>query len=257
MSETNGKPNIYQRLNAIMQEIGYVQKDKQNSFMKFKYVSHDAVTSAIRPFFVTHGVVVTCDIVQQDVKEITTGKADKAYMTSVVAQVSFINMDNPDDRVIVHSIGQGIDKNDLGPGKAVSYAYKYALLKTLALETGDDPESDNGNGNGNGGTKKPTTTSKPDADTPKPQVVPPSPESEEHKQAFDALTKLCAEKFFESKKAMADAGLRQYLSLEELRTDITVKLIQKKSPDLTMKKVTYIRENWGKALEQLVKAKMN
>ena len=254
MSETSGKPNIYQRLNAIMQEIGYVQKDKQNSFMKFKYVSHDAVTSAIRPFFVTHGVVVTCDIVQQDVKEITTGKADKAYMTAVTAQVSFINMDNPDDRVIVHSIGQGIDKNDLGPGKAVSYAYKYALLKTLALETGDDPESDNIDYKANGGTKKPTTTSKPDADTPKPQVVPPSPESEEHKQAFDALTKLCAEKFFESKKAMADAGLRQYLSLEELRQDILVKLIQKKTPELTLKKVNYIRDNWAKALNQLVES---
>jgi len=257
MSETNGKPNIYQRLNAIMQEIGYVQKDKQNSFMKFKYVSHDAVTSAIRPFFVTHGVVVTCDIVQQDVKEITTGKDDKAYMTSVTAQVSFINMDNPDDRVIVHSIGQGIDKNDLGPGKAMSYAYKYALLKTLALETGDDPERDNIDYKANGGTKKTTASSKPDTDTSKPQVVPPSPESEEHKQAFDALTKLCAEKFFEAKKAMADAGLKQYLSLENLRQDIIVKLIQKKTPELTLKKVNYIRDNWGKALEQLVKAKMN
>ena len=248
MSETNGKPNIYQRINTIMQEIGYVQKDKKNSFMNFRYVSHDAVTAALRPFFVSNGVVVTCDIVNHDVKEIATGKSDRpdrAYMTSVTAQVSFINIDNPDDRIVVHSIGQGIDKNDLGPGKAVSYAYKYALLKTLALETGDDPENDGTDYKPNGGAKKPEAKPKPNG------------ESEEHKQAFDALTKLCAEKFFEAKKAMADAGLKQYLSLEELRTDIIEILLKRKTPELTIKKVDYVRTNWGKALEQLVKTKMN
>lgn len=257
MSEKNGKPNIYQRLNAIMKEIGYVQKDKKNSFMNFKYVSHDAVTSAIRPFLVNHGVNITCSIVQNDVKEITTGKGDKtdkAYMTLVTAEISFINIDNPEDKVVVHSVGQGIDKNDLGSGKAVSYAYKYALLKNLALETGDDPESDNIDYKANGGTNKTTASSKPATDTSKPQVVPPTPESEEHKQAFDELTKLCAEKFFEAKKAMADAGLKQYLSLEELRQDIIVKLIQKKTPEFTLKKVNYIRDNWAKALNQLVES---
>jgi hypothetical protein len=31
---------------------------------------------------------------------------------------------------------------DKGPGKAVSYAFKYALLKVFCLETGDDPDND-------------------------------------------------------------------------------------------------------------------
>jgi hypothetical protein len=36
----------------------------------------------------------------------------------------------------------GIDDSDKGPGKAISYAVKYALLKALGLETGDDPDED-------------------------------------------------------------------------------------------------------------------
>lgn len=31
---------------------------------------------------------------------------------------------------------------DKGPGKAISYAVKYAYLKAFALETGDDPDHD-------------------------------------------------------------------------------------------------------------------
>jgi hypothetical protein len=38
------------------------------------------------------------------------------------------------------SFGYGIDDQDKGAGKAMSYAVKYALLKTLGLETGDDPD---------------------------------------------------------------------------------------------------------------------
>ena len=38
--------------------------------------------------------------------------------------------------------GYGIDPADKGIGKAISYSFKYALLKTFCLETGDDPDQD-------------------------------------------------------------------------------------------------------------------
>ena len=242
MSETNGKPNIYQRLNAIMQEIGYVQKDKQNSFMKFKYVSHDAVTASLRPFFVKNGVVVTCDIVQQDVKEITTGKADKAYMTAVTAQVSFINMDNPDDRVIVHSIGQGIDKNDLGPGKAVSYAYKYALLKTLALETGDDPENDKMNGGG-GKESKPQPVSKANGGD---QDKAPGDDVEKE------LNKLAVELFGEVNHARRVANKKGFVVFEDFAKAFRKHCVEAKTPGITLKKLSAIRSHKEAAINVMV-----
>ncbi len=249
MSETNGKPNIYQRIISVMKGVRYVQKEDRKVNNQYTFVSHDAVVAAIRPHLEEHGLAV--------IPTVLKSKQD-GNRTVMMVRVTLVNSDNPEETVSTDSVGYGIDPQDKGPGKAYSYAYKNALLKLFVLETGDDPERDNIDYKANGGaSKKPTTTSKPDADTPKPQVVPPSPESEEHKQAFDALTKLCAEKFFESKKAMADAGLRQYLSLEELRTDIIEILLKRKSPELTIKKVDYVRTNWGKALEQLVKAKMN
>jgi hypothetical protein len=54
----------------------------------------------------------------------------------------FQNIDEPTDKMVVESAGFGIDDQDKGPGKAISYAVKYAYLKALCLESGDDPDED-------------------------------------------------------------------------------------------------------------------
>jgi hypothetical protein len=61
-----------------------------------------------------------------------------------VFTVRFENIDNRDDYIDVATFGYGVDGQDKGPGKAMSYGVKYALLKVLGLETGDDPENDQG-----------------------------------------------------------------------------------------------------------------
>ena len=58
----------------------------------------------------------------------------------VNVSVRFQNIDDPDDFLAVETCGYGVDDQDKGPGKAMSYAVKYALLKCLGLETGDDPD---------------------------------------------------------------------------------------------------------------------
>ncbi len=56
--------------------------------------------------------------------------------------MTFFNIDDPQDKLDTCSFGFGVDTQDKGPGKAMSYMVKYALLKTLGLETGDDPDFD-------------------------------------------------------------------------------------------------------------------
>ncbi|MEJ1938831.1 ERF family protein, partial [Nostoc sp. NIES-2111] len=124
--------NIYQRLHAVMQEVDYVQKEKRQG-MRYSIVSHDAVTGKVRPLMVKHGVVYFP----------TNFKLEQVgNRTQLICSVVFQNIDNPMDRVIVETAGYGIDDQDKGPGKAISYAVKYALLKALGLETGDDPDQD-------------------------------------------------------------------------------------------------------------------
>jgi len=125
--------NIYQRIHAVMKKVDYVQKEEKKSGIQYRFVSHDAVTAAVRPLLVEEGVVYF----PQNLAYKQDGNR-----TEVTLDLHFVNTDNPEDKLVVPSFGFGIDNQDKGPGKAVSYAIKYALLKTFGLETGDDPESD-------------------------------------------------------------------------------------------------------------------
>jgi len=128
--------NVEQRLLAVMGELSYVQRDRvaPKEIGGFSFVSHDAVTSAVRPLLVKYGVLCLPTIAEG-------GHSREGNQTTLLVDVTFVNVDRPEDQRIVRSVGYGIDKQDKGPGKAMSYAVKYALLKTFSLETGDDVEA--------------------------------------------------------------------------------------------------------------------
>lgn len=128
-------PNIAQRLNAVMEEVDYVQKQPKKAGMQYAYVSHDSVTKLVRPILQAHGVVYY----PRDLEVRQNGNRTEAMFT-----VRFENMDDRSDFIDVATFGYGVDSQDKGPGKAMSYGVKYALLKALGLETGDDPEQEQG-----------------------------------------------------------------------------------------------------------------
>lgn len=127
-------PNVYQRVLAIMEELDYIQKgDKQGGGLQYKFVSHDQVTSAIHPLLVKHRILIIPN--SEEIKQ-------DGNRTTIKLGLAFVNADNPTDAFVTYWYGYGVDGSDKGVGKAVSYAYKYAVLKTFALETGDDPDFD-------------------------------------------------------------------------------------------------------------------
>jgi len=124
--------NVHQRLAAAMGDVDYIQKERKQG-MNYTIVSHDAVTAKVRPVLLRHGIVyypVRCE-------HMNNGNRAECSLT-----VRFVNIDQPTDFFEVPTFGYGIDTQDKGPGKAMSYAVKYALLKALGLETGDDPDTE-------------------------------------------------------------------------------------------------------------------
>lgn len=128
------KLNIYQKINAVMQEVKAIQKEDKKVNGQYTFVSHDAVSGALHLPLANHGIVMvpTISELKQD------GNRTEAKM-----EIAFVNADDPNDKIVVQYFGYGIDASDKGIGKAVSYAVKYALLKVFCLETGDDVEKEN------------------------------------------------------------------------------------------------------------------
>lgn len=125
--------NIYQKIQAVMQDIQYLAKDDQVSFgtTKYKAISEEKVTTTVRASMIKNGLVMfpeTLDI------------SKDGQITTVNVTYKMVNVDDPTEQIIIASCGQGSDTQDKGSGKAMTYAYKYALLRTFAIPTGEDPD---------------------------------------------------------------------------------------------------------------------
>ncbi len=133
MTAAKKPSNIHQRVLGVMDDLHYVKKEDKKVNGQYTFASHDGVTAALHPFLVKHRIVVIPTVVEHTID---------GNRTVVNVEVNFVNADVPEDKITINSIGYGIDNQDKGIGKAVSYATKYAFLKMFVLETGDDPEQD-------------------------------------------------------------------------------------------------------------------
>lgn len=143
--------NIFQRINAVMKAVAYVQKDKTISGMGAGYraVTHDQLVATIRQHMVSAGIVVTVSQTRGHYNE-KGKKWDKDTKQEVPDtmrlyegeyDVTLVNIDKPDDKVAVHVEAHALDNGDKAPGKAMTYATKTAMLKLFWMETGENDES--------------------------------------------------------------------------------------------------------------------
>lgn len=124
--------SIYKKIHAVMNDVNYLQKDDKVSFgnTSYKAISEEKVTGTIRASLVKNGLVIV-PIEQEHMKD--------GNLTTVNVKYQITDIDTGEYIVAVSS-GTGADTQDKGVGKAMTYAYKYLLLRTFAIPTGDDPD---------------------------------------------------------------------------------------------------------------------
>ena len=133
--------NIFQRINRVMQAVGYIKKDSsvQN---KYRAVSHDNLIATIRSELVENGIVIrttqkTGSIIQMRDQE----KSITNHLYQGTYQIDLVNIDNPEDIFSGEIQAHAADTLDKAPGKCITYAVKAFLLKAFVMETGIDDES--------------------------------------------------------------------------------------------------------------------
>ena len=125
--------NVYQRIAEVMKEIQHLSKDGKISFgtTNYKAISEEKVTTVVRESLIRNGLVIVP--VGQDHKR-------EGNLTTVDVNYRVQNIEDKEDFIEVTSSGTGADTQDKGVGKAMTYAYKYMLLRTFAIPTGEDPD---------------------------------------------------------------------------------------------------------------------
>ena len=133
--------NIWQRVAAVAREVTYVRKDK--NVEGYMAVTHDQVTGVLRGAMLKHGIGVAASAVGSGASTVvgSTKRGATIIRHENLFAVSFVNIDNPADRIDLQQEAHANDHGDKAPGKALSYAVKSAMLKTFMLETGEGDES--------------------------------------------------------------------------------------------------------------------
>lgn len=133
--------NLYQRINEIRKKVDYIQKDKSVSTGggSYKAVTHDQVTAILREHMITFGVVCIPSLVASKAND-RVGDA-KQFRYDATYSFDFVNCDKPEEKLTIVIEAHAMDNADKAPGKALSYAKKYAVLKLFEIETGEDEES--------------------------------------------------------------------------------------------------------------------
>lgn len=141
--EYSKEMNIWERMAAISAEIKSVEKRQEVGFGNNKYKAA-VEADVLKPVkeaeakFRVFSYPADHEIVSQG--ELGAGGEKAKQFIRIKVKYVFVNLDSPEQVVSVVSYGDGVDSLDKAPGKAMTYADKYALMKAYKMVTGDDPD---------------------------------------------------------------------------------------------------------------------
>ncbi len=130
--------NLFQRINQVRTKVDYAQKLK-NVDGKYNVVTHDQITALVRQHMIDAGIVCYPELIAS--ASLPKEEGSKQFRYEATYAFHFVNVDDPSDRITVTIQSHAMDNSDKAPGKAISYAKKYAVLKVFEIETGEDEES--------------------------------------------------------------------------------------------------------------------
>lgn len=123
---------LYEKISAVMKDVDYLSKDDHVKFgqTNYKAISEEKVTSTVRQSLLNHGLVIIP--IEQEINKV-------GNISSVNTKYKIIDIETGQYEILASS-GEGADTQDKGVGKAMTYAYKYMMLRTFAIPTGEDPD---------------------------------------------------------------------------------------------------------------------
>lgn len=131
---------IAQALNEIMKEVGAVKKSDRNSSQGFNFRGIDAVVNAVSPVLQKYGVVVFPSVEGYEYNTVEIGK-NRTAMGHVKLKVTYTFIGAGGDAIKSTVVAEAMDSGDKATAKAMSVAFRTALLQTLSLPT-DEPDPD-------------------------------------------------------------------------------------------------------------------
>lgn len=134
-------PNIYSALSSVMTDVLAVSKTGRNTDQNYSFRGVDAVVNAVGPVLRKHHVLLLPELLDVSYRDVRTSRDKPAREVTVQVRYTFVGPAG--DKIAVTVPGESMDNGDKGTAKAMSVAYRIALLQALCIPT-DEPDPDEG-----------------------------------------------------------------------------------------------------------------
>ena len=136
---SDAKP-IHEALADVMADVTAVGKGDKNDFHKFMFRGIDRILNSVGPVLRAHRVVVVPRLMSLDSRDTTTEKGKTAREVTVTVAYVFHGPAGDSLECIVP--GEAQDVGDKAVSKAMSVAYRTALIQALSIPTNErDPDA--------------------------------------------------------------------------------------------------------------------
>lgn len=132
--------SIVTRLLKVMEDVGAVSKRDHNEHQKFLFRGIDAVVNAVAPALRANGVIVYPTVVESSYEQIEIG-TKRTLSGHARVKVCYVFYAEDGTSLPVTVVAEAMDSGDKATAKAMSVAFRTALLQALCLPT-DEPDPD-------------------------------------------------------------------------------------------------------------------
>ena len=179
--------NVYaliSKVSAIISEDG-ISKSRKNAQQGYQFRGIDDIYNAIAPILAKSGLVILPRCTDHKIEVRETGAGKKLFCAYIKVDFDFVSSFDSSKHTIT-TYGEAMDMADKATNKAMSAAYKYAVMQAFCIPTEGDNDADSS-----------THESTPKKETKKPLTAEKKPL--EQKRLNDAIVKIRAGEYTKDK----------------------------------------------------------
>jgi hypothetical protein len=136
-------PSVYGAINAITSELADsgIPKAHTNSLEQYQYRSIDDVLNRLAPLLAKHRLCVLPRTLERNVTERTGADQELLIAVAVRAEFTLVSVDDGSSHA-VETYGEALDGGDKATAKAMSAAYKAAMIQTFCIPVPGNEDAD-------------------------------------------------------------------------------------------------------------------
>lgn len=134
---------VYQSISMVSAELAHegISKDRSNQQQGYKFRGIDDCLNALAPLLSRSNLVILPEVLEREVVERQTKSGGALFYVTVKVRYAFVNSED-DSRHDVVTYGEAMDSADKATNKAMSAAYKYAVIQAFCIPTEGENDAD-------------------------------------------------------------------------------------------------------------------